>query len=26
MLILMPILHTSKQRSIIFRPLSQCLF
>ena len=25
-LILMPILHTSKQRSIIFRPLSQCLF
>ena len=25
-LILMPILHTSKQRGIIFRPLSQCLF
>nr|AAV91494.1 cytochrome b [Sus scrofa] len=25
-LILMPMLHTSKQRSMMFRPLSQCLF
>lgn len=25
-LIIIPLLHTSKQRSIIFRPLSQCLF
>nr|ABE00978.1 cytochrome b [Muntiacus crinifrons] len=25
-LILMPLLHTSNQRSMIFRPLSQCLF
>nr|AIU34738.1 cytochrome b [Sus scrofa] len=26
MLILIPMLHTSKQRSMMFRPLSQCLF
>nr|AYT32803.1 cytochrome b [Gazella subgutturosa marica] len=25
-LILMPLLHTSKQRSMMFRPISQCLF
>nr|QKO29448.1 cytochrome b [Mirostrellus joffrei]QKO29449.1 cytochrome b [Mirostrellus joffrei]QKO29450.1 cytochrome b [Mirostrellus joffrei] len=25
-LIIMPLLHTSKQRSMMFRPLSQCLF
>nr|ABN15024.1 cytochrome b [Fukomys mechowii] len=25
-LIIMPILHTSKQRSMMFRPMSQCLF
>nr|AIW09194.1 cytochrome b [Heliophobius argenteocinereus] len=25
-LIIMPIIHTSKQRSMIFRPLSQCMF
>nr|Q8SJZ2.1 RecName: Full=Cytochrome b; AltName: Full=Complex III subunit 3; AltName: Full=Complex III subunit III; AltName: Full=Cytochrome b-c1 complex subunit 3; AltName: Full=Ubiquinol-cytochrome-c reductase complex cytochrome b subunit [Pteropus speciosus]BAB86372.1 cytochrome b [Pteropus speciosus] len=25
-LILMPLLHTSKQRSMMFRPLSQCMF